>query len=138
MRIVLLAGFCAMATVFYFQVAPGERGTWLTVFIALWIIVFSWMKLKPNPATKSKRIEIARLGIRIVRSNDDVMIYWLDFTKLLESERLFVLLAQKEAFTLTLPKRVFPDTASQDFFRTVARAEISRCAAVRKSGSLEP
>lgn len=134
MWIVLMAIFSGLAVIFYFQVAPGERMSWIIVFLVVWLITFACMRLKPKAATESLEVEITIRGVRVIKSTQDMMIYWLDFSKFLESDRLFVLMGRKERFTLTFPKRVFPDAASQEVFRTVAKAEISRCAALRKSG----
>jgi hypothetical protein len=134
MWIVLIAILSGLAAVFYFQIAASERMTWIIVFLVVWPITFACMRLKPKAATQSLAVEITIRGVRVLKSNQDMMIYWLDFSKLLESDRLFVLMGRKDGFTLTLPKRVFPDTPAQEFFRTVAKAEIGRCAALRKSG----
>lgn len=120
MWIVLLVIFCALVCAFYVQIPKDERLVWGGIFLVIWIVTFTLMKVRSKVTPPPVTIEIATGGLRVIDSKADVRVPWADFKRLIESETLFVLVGRDRVTAFSIPKRVFLDEASRDWFKSVA------------------
>lgn len=129
-QLIVYAFVAVMAALVYLrfktEIAPKDR-LW---FIALVILIYSgvlvvkrFTRAKPDQTT---RLEVSERELIFYTGGARAVMPWSAFGHCLESPALFVLLDRRKLMLWAVPKRVFPDEASQTGF---ARWRISRRAA---------
>jgi YcxB-like protein len=103
-----------------YEFSPEEQ--WLCIPVA--VVVFITLRIikrqNSKNATKSTRMEVSEQGLTTIAGDKRALTRWSGFGKCLESPNLFVLLDLSERLLVVLPRRAFPDAASQDWFRVLA------------------
>jgi len=102
------------------EIAPEDR-LWLIalatiVFIGL-LVIQRFTRPKSDQAI---RLEISERELVFINSGNRTAIPWSAFSKCLESPTVFALLDRSKQLLYPVPKRAFPDEASQNWFRTLA------------------
>jgi hypothetical protein len=107
----------ALASVFFTQVAPGERLLWGAVFGTIWVVTFLAMRRNPRP--QPTRLLILSDSIRVILPRLDRQFEPADLAPLLESDTLFLLRNRQHTISIPIPKRAFPDADSQQTLRNL-------------------
>lgn len=120
--VVLLAGL-------YLKVEPEHR-VWVAVlFVAAWIFIFIQGRRAKSKPRATTIIDVTAEGLHFISDTASSILAWSAFSRLFESDELFVLLDHGKQIMIVLPRRAFPDDASQAWFRTAATEGISAPAA---------
>lgn len=67
------------------------------------------------------RFEVSERGLAILGTESRIDVPWSGLGDLLESPKVFALLDRQKGVIFALPKRAFPDDASQEWFRALAK-----------------
>jgi hypothetical protein len=120
------------------EVPPADR-LWV---IALAVVVFITVLLVQR-FTRTKSAEVIRLEIsesELVFNNGSnrTATSWSAFSKSFESPTVFALLDRPGKLLFVVPKRAFPDEASQGWFRTLTSQPQAAVAASSRTGASVP
>jgi hypothetical protein len=97
------------------QFSATEWLVWAAIFLVIWIITYQSLRRMARP--QPTKLLLLPDSLRIITPKLDRQYDLADFAPLIESETLFVLQNRPKTVLIPIPKRAFPDTASQDHFR---------------------
>ena len=98
------------------QFSAGEWIVWAAIFLVVWFITYHSLRRMGRP--QPTKLLLLPDSLRIITPKLDRQYDWSDFRPLIESDTLFVLQNRPKSVLIPIPKRAFPDTPSQDHFRS--------------------
>ncbi len=117
MLVVVLGLFYAMLRT---QVPAPYRPYVLLGTFAVFVFIFLRNRRATRGSKATNTVEISEAGITLLMGLTKISSPWSFFSDCLESPNLFVLMDRTKSTLLIFPKRVFPDEASQGWFRSLA------------------
>lgn len=102
------------------EVAPGNRLYAALGFVALCtVIYFIAQRLQKQRPASNVELQISTDGIGFRNGGQQSFSPWSAFSECVEIENLYLLFDQPRAQAIIIPKRVFPDDHSREWFRSL-------------------
>lgn len=125
-RIALMVGFLALVYLRIKDNVPNKYLPWYLVGFGAFIYILVFLiRDKPKGDERTVRLEISKEEIVSSTDMNRVTMFWSSFERLIESAELFVLVDRHRTTLHVIPKRAFPDTEAQDWFRSIATNAIN-------------
>jgi hypothetical protein len=103
------------------EIAPAHRPWFIAGVIIVSIGVLVVQRFMRAKSTESIiRLEISERELVFVNDRSRTATSWSAFSQCLESPAVFALLDRAKQYLYVVPKRAFPDVASQNWFRALA------------------
>lgn len=123
-QIVLWSFLLLAAGALYFrfthEIQPNDRPWFIALVVIVYVFFLIFKRMTRRKTGRSVRLEISERELVFNGENGHTSMLWSAFSQCLESPNLFVLVDRPKAIVYAVPKRVFPDEAAQDLFRTHA------------------
>ena len=102
------------------EIAPKERPWFIALVIVVFILLQFFKRMTRQKTDQLVRLEVSEREMVFNTGNGRAGMPWSAFSRCLESPGLFVLVDRPERVFWAVPKRAFPDEASQNWFRVLA------------------
>jgi len=89
----------------------------LSIFGAVGVAYLAWRFWPRRPRSQPEKCTLSETGIRMTTSNSVREMPYSTFAACLESADMFVLLDQRRTIPTLVPKRIFPNEESRNWFR---------------------
>ncbi len=126
---ILLGIMAAFLCLCYFrirdQVAPKYQPWFLLGVAGFLLLLHFGIRDSGRKNKQTIRLEISELELIFTDSTGRTASLWSAFAECLESAELFVLVNRAKTVIYAIPKRAFPDAASQDWFRALANQSLA-------------
>lgn len=105
---------------FKLEIAAKDRVWFIVLVVVVFIALQLFKRLTRTKTEGTTRLEISEQGLVLQGGNGRSELLWSAFGQCIESPNLFVLLDRPKQVLFIIPKRIFPDEAAQNWFRTLA------------------
>jgi hypothetical protein len=123
-RVVYYAFLVLAAVGLYFrfkrEIAPRDRAWFIALAVVVFIALHILQRFSRAKSDQSLRLEISDRELVFIDSASHTAKPWSAFSQCFESPTVFALLDRSRQLLYTVPKRAFPDEASQNWFRALA------------------
>lgn len=124
-RVILLLILSTMLVALYFklgQIFPARELPLIYTVVLAGCVGFVFWKRLNRKRRGVAQIEVSENGLTFLGADSRTDVQWSAFGDLLESPMVFALSNRQKGLVFAFPKRAFPDEASQDWFRALAKA----------------